>query len=115
MRSRPVCPPTQVVGPTRGRLIGKAFALLTNHPTRADGLGAAAPVRIGLLFSMFRNVKPSMVNAMSKPFYSLFESQTGLKTEFLIVPLADELRTQLVTGRVPFGVFHRFEFAWMKL
>ncbi|HEY1376801.1 MAG TPA: hypothetical protein VGF55_08395, partial [Gemmataceae bacterium] len=41
----------------------------------------AAPVRIGMLATMFRDVKPAVFAALSRPFYALVESQTGLKSE----------------------------------
>jgi ABC-type phosphate/phosphonate transport system substrate-binding protein len=75
---------------------------------------APSPVRIGMLASMFKDVKPAMFHALAKPFYSLVESQTGLKSELLLVPTADELRQQMEAGKIQFGVFHSFEFAWMK-
>jgi ABC-type phosphate/phosphonate transport system substrate-binding protein len=64
---------------------------------------------------MFKDVKPAMFNALAKPFYSLVESQTGLKSELLLVPSADEMRQQLENGKLQLGVFHGFEFAWMRL
>jgi ABC-type phosphate/phosphonate transport system substrate-binding protein len=74
----------------------------------------AAPVRIGMLASMFKNAKLPVFNAQAKPFCSLVESQTGLKSELLLVPTADGLRQQMEAGTVQFGLFHGFEFAWMK-
>jgi ABC-type phosphate/phosphonate transport system substrate-binding protein len=74
----------------------------------------AGAVKIGMLSSMFRDVNASMFEALAKPFYSLVESQTGLKSELLLVPSADELRLQMDAGKIQFGVFHGFEFAWMR-
>ncbi|MBX7104010.1 MAG: phosphate/phosphite/phosphonate ABC transporter substrate-binding protein [Gemmataceae bacterium] len=80
---------------------------------------AAAPaeptVRIGMLKSMFREVPPAMFNAMSTPFQTVVQSQTGLKGQLVIVESAEAMRQQLTTGEVQLGVFHGFEFAWMKL
>jgi len=73
-----------------------------------------APVRVAMLSSMFRDVKPAMFNALSKPFYALVEAQTGLKSELLMVATPDEMRQQLESGKLQFGVFHGFEFAWMQ-
>ncbi len=74
----------------------------------------AGPVRIGMLATMFRDVKPAVFAALSRPFYALVESQTGLKSELSLVPTPDELREHLDSGKLQFGVFHGFEFAWMK-
>jgi len=75
---------------------------------------AAGLVKIGMLATMFRDVKPAVFLALSRPFHSLVESQTGLKSELVLVPSPDELRQQLDSGKLQFGVFHGFEFAWMK-
>jgi ABC-type phosphate/phosphonate transport system substrate-binding protein len=72
------------------------------------------PIRIGMPAAMFRDVKPAMFAALTKPFYSLVESQTGLKSELLLVNSPDDMRQQLSNGQIQFGVFHGFEFAWMK-
>jgi ABC-type phosphate/phosphonate transport system substrate-binding protein len=83
----------------------------------ACGSGPAkepAPVKIGMLSSMFRDVKPAMFGALSKPFYSLVQTQTGLTSELLLVPSPDELRQKMDAGEIQFGVFHGFEFAWMQ-
>jgi ABC-type phosphate/phosphonate transport system substrate-binding protein len=71
-------------------------------------------IHIGMPAAMFRDVKPALFAALSKPFYSLVESQTGMKSELTLVSSADEMRQQLNTGQLQFGVFHGFEFAWMK-
>jgi ABC-type phosphate/phosphonate transport system substrate-binding protein len=84
-------------------------------PTRALEPAGPGPVRIGMLNSMFKDVKPAMFNALAKPFYSLVESQTGLKSELLLVPTPDDMRQQLDAGKLQFGVFHGFEYAWMRL
>jgi ABC-type phosphate/phosphonate transport system substrate-binding protein len=73
-----------------------------------------AAVKIGMLSSMFRDIKPAMFTALARPFYSLVEAQTGLKSELLLVPTADELRQRMDSGDIQFGVFHGFEFAWMQ-
>jgi ABC-type phosphate/phosphonate transport system substrate-binding protein len=82
-------------------------------PSRPEA--PAAPVRIGMLASMFRNVKPALFNVQAKPFRSLVEAQTGLKTELLLEPTADELRKKMEAGTVQLGLFHGFEFAWVRL
>src|SRR5439155_5045922 len=82
-----------------------------------SGAGPAqepAPVRIGMLNSMFRDHSPAMVNVLAAPFYSLVHTQTGLKSELVLVPTPDDMRLQLETNRLQFGVFHGFEFAWMQ-
>jgi ABC-type phosphate/phosphonate transport system substrate-binding protein len=73
-----------------------------------------APVKIGMPSSMFRDVPPAMFQALSTPLHNLVRSQTGLKSELVLVPGPDEMQLQLQTGRIQFGVFFGFEFAWMQ-
>jgi ABC-type phosphate/phosphonate transport system substrate-binding protein len=82
-------------------------------PTRPQS--PAAPVRIGMLASMFRNVKPAVFDVQTKPFRLLVDAQTGLKTELLLEPTAEELRRKMDAGTIQLGLFHGFEFAWVRL
>jgi ABC-type phosphate/phosphonate transport system substrate-binding protein len=88
-------------------------AALAVAPSRAAP-PAASTVRIGMLSSMFKDVPPAMFNALSAPLYSLVQAQTGLKSDLVLVPTPDELWQQMDEGKIQFGVFHGFEFAWMK-
>lgn len=72
-------------------------------------------VRIGMLKSMFREVSPALFQAMSVPFQSVVESQTGLKGQLVIIDNAELMRQKLTEGELQLGVFHGFEFAWMKM
>jgi ABC-type phosphate/phosphonate transport system substrate-binding protein len=82
-------------------------------PTRPEP--PAVPMRIGMLASMFRHAKPEMFDVQAKPFRSLVESQTGLKSELQLLPTADELRRKIEAGTIQLGLFHGFEFAWVQL
>ena len=73
-----------------------------------------APVKIAMPASMFRDVKPALFAALAQPFYSLVESQTGLKSELTLIQTPEEMRDQLESGKIQFGVFHGFEFAWIQ-
>jgi ABC-type phosphate/phosphonate transport system substrate-binding protein len=75
----------------------------------------AAPVRIGMLASMFRSAKPGAFDVQSKPFRSLIEAQTGLKSELQLLPTADDLRRKMEAGSIHLGMFHGFELAWVRL
>jgi ABC-type phosphate/phosphonate transport system substrate-binding protein len=87
------------------------LATLTSQTSAA---APAGPVRMGMPASMFRDVKPVVFTALARPFYCLVEAQTGLKSDLVLIQTADEMREQLETGKLQFGVFHGFEFAWMK-
>jgi len=83
------------------------------------GLGPAAepesaPIKIGMPSSMFRDVPPAMFQALSTPLHNLVHSQTGLKSELVLVPTPDEMQSQMQAGRIQFGVFFGFEYAWVQ-
>ena len=83
--------------------------------SRAGEPRAAGTVKIGMLKSMFRDVPPGMFAVLSKPFHSLVETQTGLKGELCLIDGPDALRKELAEDKVQLGVFHGFEYAWMRL
>jgi ABC-type phosphate/phosphonate transport system substrate-binding protein len=87
---------------------------LAASATETPAVEPAAPVRMGMPASMFRDVKPAVFAGLAVPFYTLVEMQTGLKSELLLVQTPDEMREQLESGKLQLGVFNGFEFAWMK-
>ncbi|MFL5331047.1 MAG: phosphate/phosphite/phosphonate ABC transporter substrate-binding protein [Gemmataceae bacterium] len=81
----------------------------------AEGQGTRPLVKIGMLKSMFRDVKPGVFSALSGTFSGLVESQTGMKGELTQVDSPDDMRQKVMNGELQLGAFHGFEFAWMKL
>jgi ABC-type phosphate/phosphonate transport system substrate-binding protein len=75
----------------------------------------SAPIRIGVLPTMYRGDKPSRASAIKEPLLTEVEAQTGLDCEFVVVLNSNEMRRQLSEGQLQFGLCHGFEFAWMKL
>jgi len=71
-------------------------------------------LRIGLNRHMFRDLPSGMVNSLAKPFQKLLESQTSLTGEVAVCSDAQVLAQQLYDGNVEIGVFHGFEYAWLK-
>lgn len=99
------------------RLAAVFLLLVFSLTMLAPPSAAAEPggvVHIGMPASLFRDVKPAVFNALTRPFHSLVESQTGLKCELMLVRTPHEMCEQLEAGKLQFGVFHGFEFAWMK-
>ena len=82
-------------------------------PGRARAAGQS--IQIGMVQGMFRDVQPAMVQAMARPLRSLIRQQTGLEGEVDIVPDARTLADKMRDGRFQLGVFHGFEFAWVRL
>ncbi len=91
------------------------IAVVATGFTVAANPAAPTTIKIGMLKSMFREVPPSLFNAMAVPFQQVVESQTGLKGQLLVVESPEEMVRKLNDGEVHLGAFHGFEFAWMKL
>jgi ABC-type phosphate/phosphonate transport system substrate-binding protein len=67
-----------------------------------------------MLSGMFRDVEPSMVQALAKPFRDLMSKQTGFSGDVEIVDDALTLTEKLKDKKLQLGVFHGFEYAWAK-
>ena len=85
--------------------------------TAAGGSFAQPPageLKMGMLQGMFRDVKPAMVQALSKPFRELMLKQTGYTGDVEICADALCLTEKMKDKSLQIGVFHGFEFAWAK-
>ena len=73
-----------------------------------------APMRIGMIDSLFQDVPQSTVLAFMQPFGAIMEAQTGVSGE--LVPGGDvaHLSQQIVDDKLQLGVFHGIEFAWAR-
>jgi ABC-type phosphate/phosphonate transport system substrate-binding protein len=80
---------------------------------RADAQNPAS-LKLGMLQGMFKDVPEPVVHAAARPFSDLFQKQTGLKGEVVIVPDYQTLAAQMKDGKLHVGVFHGFEFAWVR-
>lgn len=67
-----------------------------------------------MLQGMFRDIQPSMVQALARPFRSLMEKQTGLTGDVEILIDAPVMAKRLKDQKLDLGVFHGFEYAWVK-
>lgn len=73
-----------------------------------------AAIRLGVLSGMFRDVPPPLVQAAATPFRDLFKKQTGIDGEVEVVENHEALAAQLQAGKLHVGVFHGFEWAWVR-
>lgn len=71
-------------------------------------------IQIGMVQGMFRDVQPAMVQALATPLRDLIKLKTGLVGNVEILPDAYILADQIKAGRHQLGVFHGFEFAWIR-
>jgi ABC-type phosphate/phosphonate transport system substrate-binding protein len=75
---------------------------------------AADGVQIGMVQGMFRDIQPAMVQALSRPLRDMIQKQTGFTGNVEIVPDAFTLADRMKSKRLHLGVFHGFEFAWVR-
>jgi ABC-type phosphate/phosphonate transport system substrate-binding protein len=73
-----------------------------------------ATIRLGVLSGMFRDVPPPLIHAAATPIRELFKKQTGLDGEVEVVEDHEALAAQMQAGKLHVGVFHGFEWAWVK-
>ena len=71
-------------------------------------------VRIGMVPGMFRDVNPALVQAMSRPLRDLIGRQSGLTGDVQIATDPFALGDQMGRGQFELGVFHGFEYAWVR-
>lgn len=79
-----------------------------------EGAEGNAPVRIGMIGSLFRDVPEGTVAAMMTPFSTIMEAQTGVKGTIVPGGTLDQLSQQLAEDKVQIAVFHGIEFAWAR-
>jgi ABC-type phosphate/phosphonate transport system substrate-binding protein len=82
-------------------------------PARA-GEPSIDGVKIGMVQGMFRDVQPAMVQALSRPLRDMIRKQTGLTGDVEIAADAFTLADRMKANRYHLGVFHGFEFAWVR-
>jgi ABC-type phosphate/phosphonate transport system substrate-binding protein len=95
-------------------LLASLLGLAPLLPAEEKTEDRAEFIRIGLVNSLFRDVKPALVQMTLHPFSSLVRSQTGLDGRPVVVPDALALGQQLHEDKVQLGVFHGVEFAWAQ-
>jgi ABC-type phosphate/phosphonate transport system substrate-binding protein len=91
-----------------------AVLVRTPEPAGAAQTAQTPSVRIGLVGSLFRDTSEPMIKVMLAPFKALMESQTGVRSELVVVKDLDGLSQQLDDGKLQLAVYHGFEFAWAR-
>jgi ABC-type phosphate/phosphonate transport system substrate-binding protein len=104
----------------RQGLVLVALALLLSFPgVLAGGVvdkggTPPAPVRIGLVGTLFREIPEPMIHASMQLFQVLMKAQTGLQGDLRSAGDATGLGEALAKDQVQLGVFHGVEFAWAR-
>ena len=71
-------------------------------------------VRIGFPDALFKDVPKPLINAAIGPFQKMIHKQIGMSGSMKICQDYVELADDLKAGKIEIGVFHGFEFAWVK-
>lgn len=96
------------------RVRAAALAALGCFLFAGTSSGADAPLQIGMVQGMFKDVQPAIVQALARPFRALMEKQTGLSYDVEICPDALAMAKKLTDKKLELGVMHGFEYAWIK-
>lgn len=97
--------------------IGAGLLLATVQPAPAADPGAegkATELKIGLLKPMFKDVPTAMVNAAARPLQGMIQDKSGMKGSVEVVENYKVLAEKIASGKLDIGVFHGFEYAWVK-
>lgn len=96
-------------------LVPLAVVAVGAAPRTAAAPPAPPPaLKLGVLSGMFRDVSPAMIQAAAVPFRDLLKKQTGLDGGVEVVDGPDRLARRLADKELQFGVFHGFEWAWVR-
>lgn len=88
--------------------------LVPPAPAQPEPPAKPETIRLGLLTGMFRDVSPDLIRAASSPFRDLFKRETGLNAEIELIDDCRVLAAKIDDKQVQFGVFHGYEYAWVK-
>lgn len=91
-----------------------AAAVLGAAPPESRGQGPAAELRIGLPQPMFKDTPPALVTAGARPFQNLIRDKAGVNGVVEVLPDYKSLAEKMKDGKIDIGVFHGFEYAWVK-
>lgn len=74
----------------------------------------AAELKMGLPQTMFKDVSPTLVKVATKLFVDVIQEKADVKVSVEVVADYTILAEMLQSGKLDLGVFHGFEYAWVK-
>jgi ABC-type phosphate/phosphonate transport system substrate-binding protein len=89
--------------------------LTTPGPDLRAGGTEETTLRVGIIGSLCQNAPDALLQMALRPLKSLLEGQTGLHTQLVSGGAVENLDRLVKEGKVHFGVFHGFEFAWARV
>ncbi len=90
------------------------ITVLLGSATRTGAADPSRHLRIGLPAPMFKDVPQALVNAAARPFQKMIQDKSGLSGQIEVLADYKELADSIKTGKIDIGVFHGFEYAWVK-
>lgn len=75
---------------------------------------APLAVKIGFPEPMFKDVPANLIQVAAKPFQAMLQKIANLNGTMEVVPDYKHLADRLSKGKIDIGVFHGFEYAWVK-
>ncbi len=79
-----------------------------------DARAGAATVRIGMVQTFFHDVPRPLIQLATEPLGALMRETTGLTGALVVGSDAFTVAQQLQDGKLQLGVFHSFEYAWVR-
>ena len=98
-----------------GLALGLAAAVMSDTASaQENSQPVPAPVRIGVVGSLFRDMPEPLVKVVTQPLGALMEAQMGMAGQLMIGGDALTLGQQLADAKLHLAVFHGIEFAWAR-
>lgn len=91
-----------------------ALVMIVHTAEAAEPTAPVTELKIGLPQPMFKDVPKAMVNAAAQPLQRMIQEKSGLVGAVKILPDYRTLADEIAAGKIDIGVFHGFEYAWVK-
>jgi ABC-type phosphate/phosphonate transport system substrate-binding protein len=85
----------------------------TGPPSAADPAPRTAPVRVGVVQTLFHDIPAPIVAVLQVPFGNLVREQTGVNARLVIEGDAFHVAKALHEDKLQVGIFQGIEFAWI--
>jgi ABC-type phosphate/phosphonate transport system substrate-binding protein len=94
-----------------------AWIILGKLAPRAAAGGntsAASPVKIGMVQTFFHDLPKPLIALATEPFKAVMRDTIGLTGELAVGADAFSVARDIEGGKIQYGIFHGFEFAWVQ-
>ncbi len=97
--------------------MGGGWAMAAESPATPAATAQAhslSIIRVGFPKGLFRDVPDVLIHAAATPFKKTLYKELGLQGEIVILPDYKAVAEHLRQRKLEFGVFHGYEYAWIK-